>query len=99
MRIPVNPTKAIPGKFKVEAFYPNPFNSTTRLDFYVPITGSISIDLFDITGRKSAKLVNDEFISGNHTLILNGNDLSTGVYFVRVQSQGFNTVQKVVLIR
>ena len=84
--------------------YPNPFNPTTRLKIAVPQTARVEIVVFDILGRKVKTLVNDETPAGYHIIEWNGtNDqnlpVGTGVYFVRMVSEKFNAVRKIMMMK
>ena len=97
--IPNTPDRNSPQGFSIASFYPNPFNATTRLSYHTPVAGSALIKAYNITGRMIATLIDGEITAGNHSVLLDGGDLCAGIYIVKVQVAGFNTVQKVVLVR
>ena len=93
----------IPAKYSLSQNYPNPFNPTTKIDFELPHDGKVSILLFDISGREVGKLVNEILTAGYHTIQFNGSNLSSGMYFYRINADGggqnFTATKKLALIK
>ncbi len=84
--------------------YPNPFNPTTNIAFSIPENGLANLSVYDIRGRKVNTLVNNSMTQGEHTVIWNGDDnngntLSSGVYFFKLESQGQSKVRKTLLMK
>ncbi len=80
---------------------PNPFNSAAKIAFTVSQPGIYYVDLFDVTGRIAERLWSGP-VADEHEVTLNGEQLASGVYFVRLlQMRGRQTVatQKVVLLK
>ena len=90
---------AIPKAFAIEQNYPNPFNPTTTLSFGVPRAGLVTVKVFDLLGREVATLVNENRPAGYHTEVLDGSRLSSGVYFYRLQANGYSATKKLMLVR
>jgi len=86
-------------KAELSQNYPNPFNPQTSIDFTVPATGQVTLDIFDVTGAKVATLVNSVKERGSYTVNFNATGLSSGVYFYRLKGNGFNVMQKMVLLK
>ena len=86
---------------------PNPFNQSVRLNYMLPAAADVRLSIYDITGREVASLVNGHSSLGQHSVVWNAEDLSSGVYFVRLsavppyggQAFGQQSVKKVVLIK
>lgn len=84
--------------FELGAAYPNPFNTTSSFSFNLPSTEKVYVELFNAAGTKVADLVNGTMLGkGAHTLVLYGNDLPSGVYFIHVKAGDNTAVQQVVL--
>ena len=65
--------------------YPNPFNSTTTINFYLPRSGIVKLDLYDILGHRVRELTPDRwFEQGEHRVALDGEGLSSGVYVLKL---------------
>jgi hypothetical protein len=89
----------VPGKFNVSQNYPNPFNPTTKIDFDLPFDSRVSIKLYDMSGREVMTLVNEQKTAGYYTVQLNGNNLSSGMYFYRFTANNFTITKKLALIK
>ena len=93
----------LPTVYSISQNYPNPFNPTTKIDFELPYDSKVSILLYDISGREVGKLVNEQLTAGYHNVQFNGSNLSSGMYFYRINanggSQNFVTTKKMVLIK
>jgi hypothetical protein len=93
----------VPKKFDISQNYPNPFNPTTKIDFDLPYDSRVSIRLYDMNGREVMTLVNEQRPAGYYTVQMNGNNLSSGMYFYRIIADGdgqkFVMTKKSVLIK
>jgi hypothetical protein len=73
-----------PSDFRIEQNFPNPFNLSTIIRYYVPQTSKISIKVYDLMGREAANLIDEEMQQGNYKVLFNGNGLASGVYYYRI---------------
>jgi len=89
----------MPNVLRLEAAYPNPFNSTTKVEFQLPETGMTKLALYDLSGRNVMDLVNGTASVGNHNITINAADLSTGIYLLRLEAGGASQSLKLVLIK
>ena len=89
----------IPSVFKVQPAYPNPFNPTTKIDFAIPEDNKVLLEVYDINGRKISTLIDKNIQKGYHSIVWNGSDYSSGVYFIRMASGGYVSTNKVVLVK
>lgn len=83
---------------------PNPFGCTTRIEYTVPRTGHVTIQVYDVRGRLIRTLVNKSVVEGIHFTSWNAQDengtaVASGIYFVRMISFGQSTVQKALVLR
>jgi len=79
--------------------YPNPFNPTTNISFSLAARSNVTLKVFDILGREVATLVSEELPAGTHTFQWNALNLSSGVYFYRLQTGSFTQTKKLILLR
>jgi hypothetical protein len=84
--------------------YPNPFNPTTTIRYNMPAPGMVTLKVFDINGRLINTLVNGQNPQGMHRIIwdgtdMNGNKLSSGIYFYQIETPHQNETAKMVLIK
>lgn len=91
--------KLLPVKFDLTGCYPNPFNATTIIPYQLPERSKLSIDIFDITGRQVANLVNGNVEAGYYRTLWNGIDFPSGVYVCHMKANRFTKSIKIVLIR
>ena len=93
----------VPKKFDISQNYPNPFNPTAKIDFDLPYDSKVSMKLYDISGREVMTLVNEQKSAGYYTVQMNGNNLSSGMYFYRIIAEGngqtYISTKKAVLIK
>ncbi len=79
--------------------YPNPFNPTTTIYFALPSQSFVSLKVFDMLGRKVATLVSENMSAGSYTRQWNATNISSGIYFYRLQAGSFTETKKLVLLR
>jgi len=79
--------------------YPNPFNPSTNINFTLPNTEFVTLKIYDILGKEVATLINEELNAGNHTKIWDAKNLSSGVYFYKLQAGKFSETKKMILVR
>ena len=82
-----NQSKNLITDFRLAQNYPNPFNPTTMIEYSVPRTSFITLKVYDILGREVSTLVNEEKQVGTYKVEFNGNNLSSGIYFYRIQAR------------
>ena len=90
---------SIPDQYYLSQNYPNPFNSTTILPYGLPEASRLSIRIYDIAGRLVDTLVDKNIEAGYHTAIWDASTVSTGVYLVKMETESFSSVRKVILVR
>ncbi|GEM_PF-1085561 len=96
----------IPHSFSLYQNYPNPFNPLTVIRFDVPVASRVSLDVFDMLGRKVATLLDGEVPAGYHETKWNAQDVVSGIYFYRLEASAtgvpqlsFVTTRKMLLLR
>src|SRR5690625_4141499 len=87
---PGAPQNEIPGQVALDQNYPNPFNPATQITYHLPGQSQVHLDVFDITGRKIATLVDEQMGAGSHTASFSAEFLSTGVYIYRLTAHGMD---------
>jgi hypothetical protein len=79
--------------------YPNPFNPATVISFSLPMKGNVKLTVFDALGKEVAELLNKEMTMGIHKISFDAKNLSSGIYFYRLQSGNFVEMKKMILLR
>ncbi len=95
---PVNPP-ILPDKYPLLSCYPNPFNSSTRIEYDLEFSAEVVIDLYNVQGEHVANIVNGYRNAGKHTAMWEAVGLSSGIYFCRLNASGAARVQKLILLR
>ncbi|MBI5403338.1 MAG: T9SS type A sorting domain-containing protein [Ignavibacteriae bacterium] len=86
-------------KNRLNQNYPNPFNPITKINYSVEKKGLVKIKIFDILGREIKSLVNEIKNPGNYLVEFNGSNLASGIYFYRMEINGFTDIKRMVLIK
>jgi hypothetical protein len=94
-----NNISVIPEKYSLAQNYPNPFNPVTKINFAIPKQGFVTLKVYDILGREIRSLVNEVKPAGNYSVDFNASELSSGVYFYRIESGSFTDIKRMVLIK
>ncbi len=92
-------TNYTPTKYALGQNYPNPFNPVTRINFEIPKQGMVSLKVFDVLGREVKSLVNEVKAPGVYSVDFNGAEFSSGVYFYKLESNGYTDIKRMMLIK
>ena len=79
--------------------YTNPFNPETNITFEVKQKAYFTVKVFDLSGKEVAKLVDGTKSQGSYNVKFNGANLSSGVYFYKLESGEYSEVKKMSLIK
>ena len=91
-------TDQTPEDYTLAQNFPNPFNPTTIIKFYLKQSGKVKLDVYNIIGQKVAELVNQELTAGFHEVNFNASGLASGVYFYKLNAgDKFLSVKKMIL--
>jgi hypothetical protein len=99
-------SEEINSNFQLFENYPNPFNPSTIISYYLPYTTNVQLKIFDSLGREVITLINQIQSAGDHKVILDAqkmldgsNAMSSGVYFCRIHADSFTKTIKMLLMR
>ncbi|MCE1189378.1 MAG: T9SS type A sorting domain-containing protein [Ignavibacteria bacterium] len=85
--------------FNLSQNYPNPFNNSTNISFQTSVTGLVKLRIFNSLGQEIAIIVNKELPAGGYSYNFNASNLPTGVYIYKLESAGFATAKKMILLK
>jgi hypothetical protein len=85
--------------FKLYQNYPNPFNPETNLEFGISKLGFVSLIIYDVNGKEVATIVNSSLNPGTYKYSFNGSDLSSGIYFYTLKTDGFSETKRMILVK
>ncbi|MCU0415119.1 MAG: immune inhibitor A, partial [Ignavibacteriaceae bacterium] len=86
-------------KFNLEQNYPNPFNPSTVISYQLPVNGNVTLKIYDVLGNEIATVVNEEKPAGSYEVEFNASELSSGMYFYKLQTGKFVATKKMLLLK
>ena len=92
-------SNTIPSGYMLGQNYPNPFNPTTTIQFSLPVQSSVRLVLVNVLGQVVKELANGDYVAGSHQVKLDASNLSTGIYFYKLQADNFVDVKKLVIMK
>ena len=95
----VNNTTDTPEDFYLLQNYPNPFNPSTKIRFAIPEKSQVKLALYDILGRELATILDEEINPGIKEVELNGSNLSSGIYLVKMITNSYQKTIKITLLK
>jgi len=94
-----NISSTVPENYSLSQNYPNPFNPVTKINFALPKAGYVTLKVYDVLGREVTTLVNGNYNAGTYTVDFNAANLASGMYFYKLEVNGFSSVKKMMLIK
>lgn len=94
-----NPGTQAPAKFSLHANYPNPFNPSTTIRFSLAQREQVTLKVFDVLGREVATLIDKKMPAGEHAVVFDAKELTSGVYFYQLKTAGNAETRKLLLMR
>ncbi len=92
-------TDVIPNGFKLMGNYPNPFNNSTIIKFYLPNSGNVKVDVYNISGQKVATAYNGILNAGTNNVTFTSDKLASGIYIYSVKTSNNISQGKIMLIK
>lgn len=97
--VPNNSENPIVAGYTLSQNYPNPFNPTTTINYTIPSAELVKIDIYNTAGQKVHTLVNQRQQSGTYSVTFDASDLTSGVYFYKIQAGDFRQTHKMILMK
>jgi len=95
----VESEEPLPSKFTLAQNYPNPFNPSTTIRYGLPQRSQVTLSVFNTLGEQVALLQNGEQEAGYHEIKFDAKNLSSGVYFYRIQAEDFVQTKRLLLLK
>lgn len=91
--------EVLPSEYSLSQNYPNPFNSYTQIKYQIPISGVVTLKVYDSIGREVFILLNDYKSPGFYDLTFDSKNLSSGIYFYSIRIKNFRSIKKMILVK
>ena len=91
--------KAVSSNFHLGNNYPNPFNPVTRINFNIPEASRVKLTVYNALGQSVAELVNNHMEQGSYSVEWNASRFSSGIYYYKMETEGFTQIKKMILIK
>jgi hypothetical protein len=95
----VEDESSLPEDYTLSQNYPNPFNPSTTISFSLAQAGNVKLTLFDALGSEIGEIADKEFSAGSHSINFNAANLTSGVYFYRIEAGSFVQSKKMILMK
>jgi Secretion system C-terminal sorting domain len=95
----VEDRKEVPTQFALKQNYPNPFNPSTTINFDMPQSDFVTLNVFNLLGEKVGTLVNQNMRAGSHSVNFDAANLPSGIYFYQLKTGEFNSIKKMTLLK
>lgn len=89
----------IVNNFQLKQNYPNPFNPETKIVFQINKSGFVKLSVYDSKGKLVRNLLNEKKNSDEYSVNFNANGLSSGVYFYKLEVDGFSDVKRMIMLK
>lgn len=90
---------SVPTEYALHQNYPNPFNPSTTISFDLPASSNVKIEVFDMLGRKVNDVLNESKKAGTYEVRFDASSLTSGVYFYKLTTRDFSSINKMMLLR
>lgn len=96
----VNENTSIPEEYSLSQNYPNPFNPATTINFALPVSGNVTLIVYNVLGEHVSNLINGKQLNaGYHSVNFNASKLASGIYYYRIQSGSYSQTKKMILLK
>ena len=79
--------------------YPNPTNSSITIKYYIPVNSLVTIEVFDVLGRKIETIVNETQSMGPHAAIWDASHVASGIYYYILQADGYTATKQMTILK
>jgi hypothetical protein len=90
---------ALPAEYALDQNYPNPFNPSTTISFSLPQPGLVRLTVYNVLGQEVITMVNGILDAGIHRVEFSGDQLSSNVYFYKIEAGSFTQIKRMMLVK
>ena len=95
----INEKGSKPDHFSLGQNYPNPFNPSTTIEYSIPKGSNVKLIIFNTLGEEIKILENGYKEAGNYKINFDASELSSGIYFYRIEAGDYGSVRKMILLK
>ena len=89
----------LPTSFMLNQNYPNPFNPSTKINFSIPFSANVKLEVFNALGETIETLLDGALDAGTYNVNFNASRLTSGIYFYKIQADGYSQTKKMLLVK
>jgi hypothetical protein len=89
----------VPVDFELSQNYPNPFNPETTIEFGLPEDGHVNVQVYNMLGQVVGDLVDEQLDAGYYSVSWHAAGLPTGIYFYRIEAEGYTATKRMVYMK
>jgi hypothetical protein len=89
----------LPEHYTLEQNFPNPFNPSTEIRYFLPENSYVQVSVYDLNGRKISDLVQAQQSAGMYTVKLDGSNMSSGIYIYTLNAGRTQLTKKMILLK
>jgi hypothetical protein len=89
---------SIPRKFLLNQNHPNPFNATTIINYQLPVSDYVRLEVYNLLGQKVTTLIDSKKEAGYGSVIWDASDVCSGLYFYKLIAGGFTETKRMILV-
>jgi parallel beta-helix repeat protein len=93
------PGAFLPTAVSLEQNYPNPFNVTTKINYQLPVDSWVKLEVYNVLGEKVVTLADEKQEAGYKSVIWEGSELSSGLYFYKLTAGDFTETKRMMLVK
>lgn len=90
---------AVVSNFELKQNYPNPFNPSTTISFSIPQQEKVTLKIYNVLGNVVSVLIDEVKSAGNYSISFDGSQLSSGVYFYKLEAGSYSSTKKLTLMK
>ncbi len=91
--------RSVPSNYSLQPNYPNPFNPVTTISYRLPQVSQVTLEVYNIMGKRIATLVDGKRGKGEHKVKFDAGGLSSGIYIYRLKADDFSQSRRMLLIK
>jgi hypothetical protein len=98
-RVGIAEKETLPENLTLFSNYPNPFNASTIIQYSLPEGSSVTIEIYNILGRKVKTLISATQPAGTHSVVWDARHLSSGIYFYRIKAGEYFSTKSCIILK